>query len=105
LDGTASAAKISTDEDVVDAERFLDQVSGEELERDLLPAPGIQSQIEEQRQADPDGAPDRRLAKADLVRAAAEDAQIQREHRHDESREAQPEEERGLAHEMRSLAI
>src|SRR4029077_16408764 len=83
---------------------LLDQVASEELERDLMPAPEVQAQVEEQGQPDPDAAPDRRLTEADLVRATAEDAEIEREHRHNERREAQPEQERGLAHVMRSLA-
>lgn len=83
------------DEDVVDGERLLDDVAGEELHGLVAAEAEIDPAVEDERQRDPDPAPGERLFEADLVRLAAEDAKIEREHAEDEGAEGEPERGRG----------
>jgi hypothetical protein len=45
-------------EDIVDAEGPLDQITGQEFESRLRTTPKINSQIEEESEGNPNGAPD-----------------------------------------------
>ena len=85
-------------EDVVDGERLLDDVAGEELERGIagelrVVEPGerrhlrqvpehvaVEQVVEGEREQHPDDAPGGGLARADLVRLAVEHAEVEREH-------------------------
>ena len=78
------------DEHVVYAERLLDQIACEELEPGLRPPEIGDAGVERQRQADPDGGPDERLAHVNDVRLPMEHAEVQREHRDDEEKETAP---------------
>src|SRR6266542_1311116 len=78
------------DEDVVDRERLLDEVAGEELEPGLRPLHPPHAEAEEERERDPDRAPGRRLLHLHLVRVPVEHAEVQREHREDEQVEDDP---------------
>ena len=52
------------EEQIIDAERELQNIAGDELQRDLVSLPEIQNAGEPGSQADIDGAPSQRLAKA-----------------------------------------
>ena len=78
------------DEQVVDGERLLDEIGLEELEAAIGPEVEIDAQVEEQRQRDPDERPDRRLARADDMRATVKDAQVERQHHGDHHAEHGP---------------
>src|SRR5690606_7290078 len=80
------------DEDVVDRERLLDEVAGEELGAGLRPELPPDPGVEEQRERDPHRAPDPGLLEADRVRLAVKDAEIQRQHQDHEEDETAPEE-------------
>ena len=68
------------DEDVVHRQRLLHQVAGQEFQRRLPAREVPDARVEQQRERDPDGRPCRRLAQADRVCLAMEDAQVQRQH-------------------------
>jgi hypothetical protein len=85
-------------EDIVDAERLLDQVTGQELQPDLGTLPNIHCRVERQCQADPNGAPNARLTPRDNVRLAVDDAQIERQHGQHEQIETDPQRRRPDAH-------
>ena len=84
------------DEDVVDGERLLDQVAGQELEPEAPPLLGSERAgrveeervVERQRQDDPDRGPEERLAERHDVRVPVEHAQVEREQEQHERREA-----------------
>jgi hypothetical protein len=78
------------DEDVVDRQRLLHQVAGQELQRRLAAREVPDAGVERHRQRDPDGAPRRRLAQAHRVRLAMEHAQVQRQHHEHGGVEAHP---------------
>ena len=78
------------DEQVVDGERFFDEPGLEELQPAIGPGTEVDAEVEEQRHADPDDRPDRRLAAADGVRLAVKDAQVEREHRGDDHAKNHP---------------
>ena len=87
------------DEDVVDGQRFLDQVAGDVFERFLVGhlAPGAPSRYhhkragEEQRDADPDPRPGGRLLEADaMLLAAADHEEVDRQHDQHDGEEAGP---------------
>src|SRR5690606_24878794 len=81
------------DEDVVDAERLLDQVACEELEPGVGAPEVVDPRAEGERQDHPEDAPDRRLPDADLVGFAVEDEEVEGEERQDDRVEAGPEPE------------
>jgi len=64
------------DEDVIDAERVLDEVAGQEIERLFRPAQLPNDQIEEERKDDPDGAAPRRRPQAQFAVAQLELSKI-----------------------------
>jgi hypothetical protein len=76
------------DEQVVDRERLLDHVAGQELESALGTKPLRDERREAQCERHPDRAPDAGLLRRDLVRIAMEHAEIQREQRQHEDHEA-----------------
>ena len=87
-------------EQVIDGERFLDEVSGEELEREHVVGPrarGHRVSEEEQqdgeaaRQRDPDRSPGQRLPELYDVLLAMKNAEVERQHRQHEEVERQPE--------------
>src|SRR4029078_3477729 len=97
------------DEDVVDRQRLLDHVAGEKLERHA-PRLGVRieppyrhetrglgklpervlvkKKVEDQRERDPNDAPRRRFTKADGVRFALKDAEIDGEENENETNES-----------------
>jgi hypothetical protein len=79
------------DEDVVDAERLLDDVAGEEGQRGLGVLPDVQPESEDERERHPDAGPDRSFLRANDVRPAMEDAEVEREHPEHERVEQDPE--------------
>ena len=68
------------DEEVVDAEGLFDEIPSQELQSFDGSLPKIDPQVEQQRQADPNTAPNKRLADADSVRAAVKNSQIEHQH-------------------------
>ena len=78
-------------EHVVHAQRFLDEIASEELQR--LRRAGVvpDSGVEDQRQPDPDERPSERFLQRHDMRLAMEHAEVQREHREDEHIETDPE--------------
>ena len=93
------------DEDVVDAERFFQDVPGEKGEGGRLsvrlgvgqiksqPVPlvgEIKEQIEEQGQTDPDTGPDECLAGLDHVGLSMEDPEVEGQQQPDQQDETQP---------------
>ena len=78
------------DEEVVDGQALLDEVTGEELERALRPEPEVHRDVEEQGEEDPDGAPDQGFADVHRVRSAVNDAEVQSQHGQHEDGEADP---------------
>src|SRR5690606_34716557 len=79
------------DEDVVYAQRLLDQVARKELQTDLRPHEVVQAEIEDERQRYPERAPGARLLHGYFVRLLMEDAEVERQHRQHEDIEAYPE--------------
>jgi len=100
------------DEDVVERERLLDEVAGEELEADLAGGgfgveavereqvgrvgelPGgvaVEAEVEGQGEGDPDGGPEAGFAERDGVGLAVEDTEVEGEHGEDEGGEAEVE--------------
>ena len=77
-------------EQVVDGQRLLDQPGLEELQRAIGAAVKVDAEVEQQRHADPDRRPDRRLARADDVRLAVKHAEVQRQHDEHDSAEHHP---------------
>ena len=86
------------DEDVVDAERFLDQVAGEERQRGVMALEYEEPSGEQQGETDPDGGPQAGFARTDDVRSPVEDAEVEGEHRQDEGDETDPEPDVGGDH-------
>ena len=78
------------DEEVIDAEGFLDQIGGQEFERGFRPAPEVDGEVEEKRRADPDGAPQSGGTQRHRPCPAARDAQIHRQHRQHQRKKADP---------------
>ena len=78
------------DKQVVDAQRFFDDVAGEEF-KSFLFAPGIiNSSIEDQRKQDPHSAPGCRLFDGNRMGLAVKYAQVDGEHPQDENIEGYP---------------
>ncbi len=75
-------------EEVVYAERLLNQIPGQELERGLGAAPEVDPQAYQQGQDDPEGSPEQRFLDADNMSFALEDLQVQDQHDDDENNEA-----------------
>jgi hypothetical protein len=79
------------DEQVVDGERLLDDVAGQERGGRAAPEPPEDERVEEERDGDPDRAPDRGFADADHVRLAVENPEVERQHGRHDHREHRPE--------------
>src|ERR1700674_1190160 len=79
-------------EKVVDAERLLDQISGEKFQRWLASEVMQNAYPEKQREQHPRKAEETRLAHAHFMETPAKHAQIQRHCRQDEQVESYPEE-------------
>jgi 5-(carboxyamino)imidazole ribonucleotide synthase len=79
------------DEDVVDRERFLDQVAAEVLDRLVRALPDQDDEPEAEAQADPEGGCDRRRPQRDLARLPVEDEEVEGEEGADDGQEADPE--------------
>src|SRR6266853_7007192 len=77
-------------EQVVDAEGLFDQIAGKEFQRRLLAIKIEHSESKEDRDCDPAETGEGRLANLDLVRAAVEYAQVQRDRNSDEEVESNP---------------
>src|SRR5437667_8641877 len=83
---------------MIDRKRQLDQIAGEKLEP--LPVPlrpkqfptqGMEEERgKDQRQCNPDDAPDGSILESNFVRSAVKDAQVDGQHREDEKTEANP---------------
>ena len=78
------------DEEVVEAERPLDDVGGQELDPDLVAEALIDPEIEGQGDGGPDDAPETRLAQPDPVLPAVEDPEVERQHPEDQGEEEPP---------------
>src|ERR1700743_3293953 len=76
---------------VIDAERKLQNVSGNKFQRDRLPLPEINDPRKNRGQAYPDPAPYQRFFRARRFAAALEIAQIDRQHAKRENIEKNPE--------------
>ena len=71
------------DEEVVYAERLLNQVAGQEFERGIRTLPEVYPQVEEQRQGDPESGPHERFFDADNVSLTMKNPQIEdQEHKY-----------------------
>src|SRR6266852_5875239 len=81
-------------EQIVHAERFFNQVAGEEFQRRSPAVPVQQAEVEPERHHHPDHAPGPRLADRDDVRPAMEYTEVQRQHEQHEDVESDPEPER-----------
>src|SRR5262249_26385686 len=79
------------DEDVVDAERLLDDVAGEERQADFVPVKNEQAGSKQEGESHPDGRPDGGLLRPNLVRLPMKHAEVEGEHREDERDEPHPE--------------
>ncbi len=79
-------------ENIVDAQRFLDQVTGKKLESFFGAPVVVDADIENERQGDPYQAPSQRLAQRNLVSLAMKDPEIDGEHRQNEQVEKNPKE-------------
>ena len=79
------------DEKIVDAERKFQNVTGDELQRDLVSLPEVKQDRERGRQRNVDRAPTQRRAKADNPARPMEDAKIQHQHAEREKVEENPE--------------
>jgi hypothetical protein len=95
------------DEEVVDRERLLDQVAGEELDRLPRPEPPPDPAVEEERQADPDARPAERVAGGDDLVLLVEHEEIDHQEEDDERDEARPEERRDgdVGHRVRNYPL
>ena len=91
------------DEDVVDRQGLLDQVAGQELQALGRAEPGQISALKREGERHPDHAPGERLAEADLVGLAVEDAQVERQHHQHERREPAPEPHRANRFHLSSI--
>lgn len=77
-------------EDVIDAEGFLDDVAGEELEGFVIAHEVPDAEIEGESEGDPDEGPGDGLFDGDDVALAVEDAEVERQHDEDKDVEADP---------------
>ena len=68
------------DEDIVYAQRFLNEISGEKLQAHLGPELPDNAPVEEQGQSNPHHRPGRRLLHTDLVAIAMKDEEVYRKH-------------------------
>lgn len=78
------------DEDIVDAERLLNEVTRQELQGRARPEPEPHTNVEGQSECNPDGGPCQGLAHPDDMRLSMKQSDVQREHRDDEQRKATP---------------
>ena len=72
------------DEEIVDTQRELDDVSGDELQRGGAAVPEENHDCEDSGQGDPGHAPDQGFAKLYGVGAAMKHTQVEHQHREDE---------------------
>ena len=72
------------DEEIVDAQREFDDVSGNKLQSQCAPVPEENHHREDGSQGDPNRAPDQGLAELHDVGAAMEHAQVQHQHSENE---------------------
>lgn len=78
------------DEDVIDAEGFLDDVAGEEFEGFVIAHEVPDAEIEGEGEGDPDEGPGDGLFDGDDVAFAIKDAKVERQHDEDKDVEADP---------------
>ena len=78
------------DEDVIDAEGFLDDVAGEEFEGFVIAHEVPNTEIEGEGEGDPDEGPRDGLFDGDDVAFAVKDAEVERQHDEDKDVEADP---------------
>ena len=83
------------DKDVVHAERFFDQITGEKFQGQLRPAGIINPRVKGQSQADPDHAPYTGLFARHLARFTMEDPQVQEQQDENNQGETDPEADAG----------
>src|SRR5437764_6778028 len=86
------------DKEIIDRKRQLDEVAGDELEPLLVPggaekfpAQGTEQKAgKNQRERNPDTAPDSRIPRSDFMRLAIEDTKVNRQHYQDETTKSNP---------------
>ena len=79
------------DEQVIDAERLLDEKAGEVFRRRYAAAvPKINSQVEQEGQRDPEGGPQQGLLDGDYAGLAVEDLHVQEQQSGDDGSEGYP---------------
>ncbi len=77
-------------EEIIHAQRFLDDVTCQKFERLLLSPAEENTQIENHRQRDPNHAPDRGFLDGDSVSFAVKDAEIEGKHAQDKDIKGDP---------------
>src|SRR5687768_9742400 len=75
---------------IVNAQRFLDQICRKEFQRFFFAEVVVDKKVERHRQCNPDGSPDQRFPDLHHVRTAMEDPEIQCEHSQNEQIETTP---------------
>jgi len=85
--------KDEEDKEIVDAERKLDQVTRDEFEAFLTSVPEKHNDRKCESECHPHGAPHQGFAETNLVRAAVEYAEVERQHNEHEQIEKNPEDE------------
>ncbi len=78
-------------EDVVHRQRLLENIPGSKLEGALRTRQEVHTHVEHGCETNPHGAPGGGLLETHLVGAAVENAEVDREHRHDEGEKGSPE--------------
>ena len=78
------------DENIVDAERLLDEVAGRPLQPRLRALKDVHADIEGDGKPDPERTPGKRFPTPDLVRIAVKHTEVECEHDEDESDEQNP---------------
>ena len=78
------------DEDVVDRERLLHQIRGEELGRRIAARSPPDERVERERDEDPHAAPSERLTEAHLVRPPMQQPEVDRKKRGYQPEERDP---------------
>jgi hypothetical protein len=78
------------DEEVIDGERELDEVAGEELDRSLRSEAPPDEPAEEERDAEPDRDPGQRLPGLHHLVLPVEDAEVEGQEEHDEDQKPGP---------------
>jgi hypothetical protein len=78
------------DEEVVYAERFLNQVAGEILQRRVMSPPQINTQIEQQSQRNPESSPEQRFFDGNDMSPAVKNPHVQNQQDYNKHAEAYP---------------